>query len=96
MIELGLIAGIGLLVSLAKMNWSWRMHVLSNPAFMDAFIFIALMLIHWGTFSGVMVATVGALVCSLILSGARTVYGHVEDGKYVPGRMFNVEQELVK
>ncbi len=85
MIEMGIVVGMGLLISLVKMNWKWRMHLLSNPLIVDALIFIALMLIHWGTFSGVMVATVGAMTCSLVLSGARKLYGHVEDGVYVPG-----------
>lgn len=94
MIEMGIVVGIGLLVSLVKMNWKWRMHLLSNPLFVDAFIFIALCMIHWGTFSGVMVATVGALTCSLVLSGARRLYGHNEAGTYVPG-YFDIGSKLV-
>lgn len=94
MIEMGVVVGLGLLVSLVKMNWKWRMHLLSNPVMMDVLIFIALMLIHWGTFSGVMVATIGALTCSLTLSGARWAYGHVEGGTYVPG-YFDVSSKLV-
>ena len=93
MIEMGIVVGIGLLVTLVKMNWKWRMHLLSNPLFVDVLIFIALLLIHWGTFSGVMVATVGAMTCSLTLSGARALFGHVKAGKYVPG-YFNVGKQL--
>ncbi len=93
MIEMGVVVGLGLLVSLVKMNWKWRMHVLSNPMFMDAIIFVSLLLIHWGTFSGVMVATVGALTCSLTLSGARWAFGHVEAGVYQPG-YYNVAHKL--
>jgi hypothetical protein len=76
------------------MNWKWRMAMLSNPLLLDVMIFTALMLIHWGTFSGVMVATVGAMTCSLTLSGARWLYGHVEAGTYVPG-YFDVRSKLV-
>ena len=93
MIEMGIVVGIGLLVSLVKMNWQWRMRVLSAPLMMDALIFIALLLIHWGTFSGVMVATVGALTCSLVLSGARALYGHIVDSRYVAG-YFDVSNKL--
>ncbi len=93
MIEMGVVVGIGLLVTLVKMSWQWRMHMLSSPLFMDALIFIGLLLIHWGTFSGVMVATVGAMTCSLTLSGARYLYGHVEKGVYVPG-YFDVASKL--
>ncbi len=94
MIEMGVVVGLGLLVTLVKMNWKWRMAMLSNPLLLDVMIFTALMLLHWGTFSGVMVATVGAMTCSLTLSGARWLYGHVEAGTYVPG-YFDVRSKLV-
>lgn len=93
MIENGIIVGIGLLVTLVKMTWKWRMHMMSNPLVVDAIIFIALLLIHWGTYSGVMVASVGAMTCSLTLSAARFLYGHIEKGEYVPGH-FNVASKL--
>lgn len=93
MIAAGLAVGIGLLVTMLKMNWKWRMHVLSNPLFMDAIIFVAMLLIHWGTFSGVMAATIGATVCSLSISAARKAYGYVENGQYVPG-YFDVSRHV--
>ncbi len=85
MIEMGIAVGAGLLWTMTKMSWSWRMHLLSNPLMMDAIIFIALLLLHWGSFSGVMVASIGAMTCSLTLSAARWLVGHVEDGTYIPG-----------
>ena len=85
-IELGLIAGIALLISIAKMDWTWRLRVLSNPILLDVIIFTALMLFHWGTFSGVMVATIGAMICSLFLAAGRFAVGHKENGKYIPGQ----------
>ena len=93
MIENGIIVGIGLLVTLVKMTWKWRMHMMSNPLVVDMIIFIALLLIHWGTYSGVMVASVGAITCSLTLAVARHLYGHVEKGSYIPGR-FSVADRL--
>lgn len=93
MIEMGIVVGIGLLVSLVKMSWMWRMRCLSYPLTIDIAIFIALVLLHWGTFSGVMVASVGALTCSLVLSGARKLYGHIDTGRYVPG-YFDVSSKL--
>ena len=93
MIEMGVVVGIGLLVSLVKMSWHWRMRMLSYPLAIDTIIFIALVLLHWGTFSGVMVASVGALTCSLVLSGARKMYGHIESGVYIPG-YFDVRSKL--
>ena len=93
MIEMGIIVGIGLLVTLVKMNWKWRMRTLSAPLLIDAIVFVFLIAIHWGTFSGVMVATIGALTCSLVLSAARKMYGHIESGAYVPG-YFDISSKL--
>lgn len=93
MIEMGVIVAIGLLVTLAKCTWSVRMWILSHPVFMDGLIFTVLLLIHWGTFSGVMVATIGALTCSLVISGASKLYGSVQDDKYIPG-YFDISSKL--
>jgi hypothetical protein len=93
MIEMGLIVGIGLLVLLVKMNWRWRMRLLSNPVIADVVIFTILTLLHWGTFSGVMVATIGALTCSLVLSAARKACGFKRNGVYIAG-LFNIESKL--
>ena len=90
---MGVVVGIGLLVSLVKMSWAWRMRMLSYPLTIDMLIFIALVLLHWGTFSGVMVASVGAMTCSLVLSGARWMYGHIDNGTYKAG-YFDISSKL--
>lgn len=85
MIEMGLIVGLGLLITLYKMSWKWKLRVLSHSVISDIGIFILLIALHWGTFSGVMVATIGALMCSVILGTARKVFGYCESGVYKPG-----------
>jgi hypothetical protein len=91
MIEMGLIVAFGLLVTFWKLSWKARLRMLSYPVAMDTLVFIVLVFLHWGTFSGVMVATIGALTCSLVLSGLRWAYGYMERGKHVPGR-FNIKE----
>lgn len=93
MLEMGIVVGLGLLVMFAKMSWRWRMRLLSNPLVMDMGIFLILTTIHWGTFSGLMVAAVGALFCSIVLSLGRVLFGHVERGQYIPG-VINVRDKL--
>lgn len=93
MLEMGIVVGLGLLVMFWKMNWRWRMRLLSNPLAVDIIIFVTLSATHWGTFSGLMVAAVGALFCSIVLSLGRVIFGHVEHGRYVPGTV-NVEDKL--
>ena len=93
MLEMGIIVGLGLIVMFWKMSWRWRMRLLSNPLAVDVCIFCILTAIHWGTFSGLMVAAVGALFCSLVLSLGRWLFGYVESGRYKPG-VLNIKERL--
>lgn len=95
MFEAGLAVGLGLLVTLSKMSWHWKLRILSHPLMMDVFVFIGLCLLHWGTFSGVMVATIGALMVSMILSVGRWLFGYFEKNQYIPGYI-NVKHKLQK
>lgn len=86
MFEMGFVVAIGLLVVFVKLSWKARLRMLSHPVAMDMLIFIALTILHWGTFSGVMVATIGALVCSLMLGAGRWAFGYMQRGEHVGGR----------
>lgn len=86
MLEMGLVVGIALLFTMSKMSWPWKLRMLSNPFVVDIIVFALLCLIHWGTFSGVMVATIGAMMCSLVLSAGRKAYGYKDaNGDYIRG-----------
>lgn len=89
----GAAVGFGLLLIFIKCDWLWKLRLLSNPVKVDVAVFILLTAVHWGTFSGVMVAAIGALVCSVVLSIGKWLFGHVEAGSYVPG-VFNVSSKL--
>lgn len=86
MIEMGFIVGIGLAVTFFKLSWRARLWMLSHPVLMDVCIFCILFILHSGTYSGVMVATIGALVCSLMLGAGRWAFGYMVRGKHVQGR----------
>lgn len=94
-IESGLIVAGGLLFTFMKCSWRVRMWMLSHQLFMDIAVFILLNVLHWGTFSGVMVAATGALVCSGLLSLGRYLFGYIEDNTYYPG-MQNVHAKLLE
>lgn len=94
MFEAGIVVGLALITTLAKMNWKWKLKVLSHPLLIDVLVFIALVALHWGTFSGVMVATIGAFMASVILSFGRWLIGYNYNGKYVPGKL-NISHKLV-
>ncbi len=93
MLETGFVVALGLLVMLAKLSWRNKMLVISNPLAADVIVFVCLTAIHWGTFSGVMAATVGALFCSIVLSIARWLVGHMVGTVYYPG-LFNIAHRL--
>jgi hypothetical protein len=93
MIEMGLVVALGLFVTYVKLSWRSRIWMNSHPVFMDVVVFAALTMLHWGTFSGVMVATVGALFCSITIGVARWLFGHTNGKQYVPGR-FDVRSKL--
>lgn len=94
MFEMSFVVALGLLVMLAKLPWRGKLWVVSHPLMMDLAVFISLMMLHWGTFSGVMIATIAAFLCSLTLSLARRVIGHVgAGGTYVRG-FFDVSGRL--
>ena len=93
MLEMGIVVSLGLLVMLAKLPWSARMWCISHQSLMDAIVFVGLIALHWGSFSGVMVASVGALFTSIVLSAAKWLFGHVRENRYYAG-VFDVHSKL--
>jgi hypothetical protein len=89
MFEMGFVVALGLLFTFVKLSWRARLKMLSHPVAMDVCVFCILTFLHWGTFSGVMVATIGALTCSVMLSVGRWAFCYMRGGKHVAGR-FNV------
>jgi hypothetical protein len=94
-IESGLIVAAGLLLTFFKTSWRVRMWILSHVLVMDITVFIVLNILHSGTFSGVMVAATGALVCSGMLSLGRTVFGYTVGNLYFPG-WYDVSRHLIE
>jgi hypothetical protein len=87
MIEMGLIVALGLVVTFCKLSWRSRLKMLGHPLAMDILVFVLLNLLHWGTFSGLMVAASGALFCSLTISFGRFMFGWISNNTYFPGRI---------
>jgi hypothetical protein len=85
-IEFGVLVAGGLLLTFYKCPWHVRLWILSHPVLMDIITFAILVLLHAGTFSGIMVATTGALICSGLTAAGRHLYGYLDtDGQYLPG-----------
>ena len=86
-IESGVIVALGLIFTFFKLSWRLRLKMLGCPLGMDVAIFVFLNVIHWGTFSGVMVAATGALVCSGLTSLGRWTVGYIDHGSYYRGQL---------
>lgn len=84
-IESGVIVALGLIFTFFKLSWRTRLVMLGYPLAMDLIVFVLLNILHWGTFSGMMVAATGALVCSALISIGRKTVGYIEKGSYFPG-----------
>lgn len=87
MIGLGFVVALGILVMLANLPWRWKLWVVSHITVMDIAIFVLLFTLHGGggTFSGPMVATIGALFCHVALQLAKRVIGYLGPEGYVRG-----------
>lgn len=77
--------GVGLL--LAKLPRRTALRVLKHDLALDLSVTALVLLIHWGTFSGVMAASVAGLLTSLATSGLKRLVGYVDGNFYVPGRI---------
>lgn len=93
MFESGAVICLGLVMWFSRTSWRTRLWLLSHPLAIDILVFVLLTLIHWGTFSGVMAATVGALMVSVLLTCGRKAFGHMEKGKYERG-IWDIKEHL--
>lgn len=81
----GIIVALGLVMLFCKTSWKTRMRLLSYPLTVDIVVFVGLTMLHWGSYTGVMAATFGALITSILLTIGRRIFGHITNGKYVRG-----------
>lgn len=51
----------------------------------DLAVTFLVLAIHFGTFSGVMAATVAGLMTSIATTGAKRLVGYIQGGQYHPG-----------
>lgn len=85
MLETGIVVFLGMAFLLAKLPRRLMLTALGHPLLIDLSVSILVLVIHWGTFSGVMAATVAGLLTSLATSAARRLIGYCAGGRYFPG-----------
>lgn len=69
----------------AKMKRRWMLKALNHDAAIDVAVSAATLVVHWGTFSGVMAATLAGLFTSLATSLAKQLFGFIRHDRYYPG-----------
>ena len=92
MFEIGFIVFLAMLLLLVKLPRRWALRLLHHDLMLDVAVSVIVLTIHWGTFSGVMAATVAGLMTSLFTTAAKHAFGYIKGKQYFPGR-FNLRVE---
>lgn len=87
MLASGLFVFLSVLLIFFKLSRHTQLRLLGRPLLLDLTVASLTLLVHWGTFTGIMAATIAGLLVSLSTSLARRVFGYVKGGKYYPGRL---------
>jgi len=87
MLITGLTIFLGVALLLVKLPRRTMLRVLRHDLKLDLAVTILVLLIHWGTFSGVMAATVAGLLTSITTSGLKRLVGYIDGDSYYPGRI---------
>ena len=85
MLTTGLMVFLGVALILAKLPRRLMLKALNHDIAIDLLVSVLTLIVHWGTFSGVMAATIAGLLTSLATSGARRLFGYIDGKNYVPG-----------
>jgi nucleoside permease NupC len=85
MLTTGLMVFLGIALILAKLPRRLMLKALNHDVAIDLTVSAVVLAIHFGTFSGVMAATIAGLLTSLATSGAKRLFGYIDNKQYVPG-----------
>lgn len=85
MIASGIFIFVSVLLIFFKLSRRWQLRLLGRPLLLDLSVATATLLIHQGTFTGVMSATIAGLLTSFATTLARRVFGYIRGSKYYPG-----------
>ena len=87
MLTTGFMIFLGVALILAKLPRRTMLRVLKHDLALDIAVSLITLMIHWGTFSGVMAATVAGLLTSLATSGLKKLIGYADGDNYYPGKI---------
>ena len=76
---------LGVAAILIKLPRRWMLRALRYDLAIDLAVSATVLLIHWGTFSGVMAASVAGLLTSIATSALKRLVGYIDGERYHPG-----------
>lgn len=87
MLATGLTVFLGVALLLVKLPRRIMLRLLKHDLLLDLAVTTLVLAIHWGTFSGVMAATIAGLLTSLATSSLKRLVGYIDGNSYYPGRI---------
>ncbi len=85
MIETGLAVFLAMTFIFVKLKRQTMLRLLNHDMWLDVVVTLIVLGIHWGTFSGVMAATVAGLLTSVGTTAAKRLVGYIAGDLYFPG-----------
>lgn len=85
MFTTGLMIFLGVTLVLVKLPRRKMLKVLKHDVALDVAVSVLVLAIHWGTFSGVMAATIAGLLMSVATTTAKRLVGYIDGDMYYPG-----------
>ena len=85
MLATGLTVFVAAMLLLLKLPRRWKLRMLHYDLWIDWSVSLVVLIIHFGTFSGVMAATVAGLLTSIFTSAMKKVFGSLSSKGYEPG-----------
>lgn len=87
MFATGFMIFLGVSLLLVKLPRRMMLRALHHDLAIDLTVTALVLLIHFGTFSGVMAATVAGLLMSVATSSLKRLVGYIAGDSYYPGRI---------
>ena len=85
MFATGFAVFLSLLFILAKLPRRLMLRLLRYDVLLDIGVTVLVLFLHWGSFDGVMAATVAGLLTSFATTAAKRLVGYIRGDMYVPG-----------
>lgn len=85
MFTTGLAVFLATLFIFIKLPRRTMLRWLHHDLLLDLVVTLLTLCIHWGSFEGVMAATLAGLLTSVSTTLAKRCFGHIASGKYYPG-----------